>query len=80
TTTAATTTTTTAAFFNQFSLNDSKPEQSSFMIKEEHISSSNPTIKLVSPFSIQTTVSNTDIDQTIVVVAAVVVVVVVVVV
>ncbi|CAF4256507.1 unnamed protein product, partial [Rotaria socialis] len=55
----------TAAFFNQFSLNDSKPEQSSFMIKEEHISSSNPTIKLVSPFSIQTTVSNTDIDQTI---------------
>ncbi|CAF5154897.1 unnamed protein product, partial [Rotaria magnacalcarata] len=55
----------TTAFFNQFSLNDSKPEQSSFMIKEEHISSSNPTIKLVSPFSIQTTVSNADIDQTI---------------
>jgi hypothetical protein len=32
------------------------------MIKEEHTS---PTIKLVSPFSIQTTVTNSEIDQTI---------------
>jgi hypothetical protein len=41
------------------------------MIKEEHITSPNPTmktsptIKLVSPFSIQTKVSNSEIDQTI---------------
>lgn len=35
------------------------------MIKEEHLTSPNPTIKLVSPFAIQTTVSNSDIDQTI---------------
>jgi len=36
------------------------------MIKEEHISPPpNPTIKIVSPFSIQTTVSNSEIDQTI---------------
>jgi len=35
------------------------------MIKEEQLSSPNPTIKIVSPFSIQTTVTNSEIDQTI---------------
>jgi hypothetical protein len=52
------------SFYFFFPLDDSK-QQSTFMIKEEHISSPNPTIKIVSPFSIQTTVSNSEIDQTI---------------
>ncbi|CAF0874738.1 unnamed protein product [Adineta steineri] len=61
-----------SSFYNQINLNDSKQQQqqSAFMIEEDQLCSptptlKSPTVKLVSPFSIQTTVSNTEIDQTI---------------